>query len=190
MANSSYAIEGASVLFVDRGDLLHRMLLSVAGLQDEVLFQASNPLLALNEFGEHFVVNRYHDRIMVSYKGHDVEITGTPQIREYAIKFDAVTKTWVFIYEESNGAFRTMVFGANGKEYDDNIVRYSATPLSNIAYRNGTVYDPGIKAFTGTNLKKGSSKVFQCDAVDETCMLRLDGNGFIIVGDTTVQRFG
>ncbi|MBQ3325853.1 hypothetical protein IJG79_01735 [Candidatus Saccharibacteria bacterium] len=190
MTNSSYAIEGASVLFVDRGDLLHRMLLSVAGLQDEVLFQASNPLLALNELGEHFVVNRYHDRIMVSYKDHDVEITGTPQIREYAIKFDAVTKTWVFIYEESSGAFRTMVFGANGKEYDDNIVRYSAVPLSNIAYRNGTVYDPGIKAFTGTNLKKGSSKVFQCDAVDETCMLRLDGNSFIIVGDTTVQRFG
>ena len=190
MANSSYAVEGASVLFVDRGDLLHRMLLSVAGLQDEVLFQASNPLLALNEFGGYFVVNRYRDRIMVSYKDHDVEITGTPQIREYAIKFDAVTKTWVFIYEEPSGAFRTMVFGVNGKEYDDNIVRYSATPLSNIAYRNGTVYDPGIKAFTGTNLKKGSSKVFQCDAVDETSMLRLDGNGFIIVGDTTVQHFG
>lgn len=135
-------------------------------------------------------MNRYRDRIMVSYKDHDVEITGTPQIREYAIKFDTVTKTWVFIYEESSGAFRTMVFGVNGKEYDDNIVRYSATPLSNIAYRNGTVYDPGIKAFTGTNLKKGSSKVFQCDAVDETSMLRLDGNGFIIVGDTAVQRFG
>ncbi len=190
MANSSYAIEGASILFVDRGDLLHKMLLSIAGLQDEVLFQDSNPLLALNEFGEHFVVNRYHDRIMVSYKSHDVEITGMPKFREYAIKFDAVTKTWVFIHEEPSGAFRTMIFGANGKEYDDNTVRYSATPLSNIAYRNGTVYDPGTKAFTGTNLKKGSSKVFPCDAVDETCMLKLDGNGLVIVSDIAVRRFG
>ena len=190
MTNSSYATEGASVLFVDHGDLLHRMLLSVAGLQDEVLFQASNPLLALNELGEHFVVNRYHDRIMISYKGYDVEIMGTPQIREYAIKYDAATKTWLFIHEEASGAFRSMIFGENGKEYDDNIVRYSATPLSNVAYHKGTVYDPGIKSFTGTNLKKGTSKVFQCDVVDETCMLKIDGKGFIVVGDTKVYRFG
>lgn len=190
MANSSYAVEGASILFVDHGDLLHKMLLSVAGLQDEVLFQASNPVLALNELGEHFVVNRYYDRSMVSYADHDVEIAGVPQMQEYAIKYDTVTKTWLLIYEESNGSFRTMVFGANGKEYDDNIIRYSATPLSNVFYRNGTVYDPGIKSFTGTNLKKGTSKVFQCDAVDETCMLKLEGNSFLIASDTAIHRFG
>lgn len=189
MNNSSYAVYGASVLYVDRGDLLHRMLLSVAGLQDEVLFQASNPLLALNELGEYFAVNRYRDRIMVSYKGHDVEIVGAPHIREYAIKYDTITNTWLFVYEEASGSFRTMIFGMNGKEYDDNVVRYSATPLSNIAYRNGTVYDPGIKSFTGTNLKKGVSKEFQCDVVDETCMLGTDGKGFTIVGDTMVYRF-
>jgi len=190
MTNSSYAVEGASILFVDRGDLLHKMLLSVTGLQDEVLFQASNPVVALNGLGEHFVVNRYHDRSMVCYAGHDVEIAGTPQMREYAIKYDTVTKTWLLIYEESNGSFRTMVFGANGKEYDDNIVRYSATPLSNVFYRNGTVYDPGIKSFTGTNLKKGTSKVFQCDVVDETCMLKLEGSSFLIANDTSIHRFG
>lgn len=190
MMNSSYAVEGANVLYVDTGDVLHKMLLSSIGLQDQALFQASNPLLSLNELGEYFVVNRYHDRIMVSYKNHDVEITVKPKFKEYVIKYDAVTKTWLFIYEEASGAFRTMIFGENGKEYDDNVVRYSATPLSNIAYRNGTVYDPGIKSFTGTNLKKGTSKIFQCDAVDETCMLKLEGNSFIIVGDTSVSRFG
>ncbi len=190
MANSSYAVEGASILFVDCGGLLHKMLLSVAGLQDEVLFQASNPILGLNELGEHFVVNRYRDYSMVSYAGRDVEISGTSQMQEYAIKYDAVTKTWLLIYEESNGSFRTMVFGANGKEYDDNVIRYSATPLSNVFYRNGTVYDPGIKSFTGTNLKKGMSKVFQCDAVNETCMLKLEGKSFLIVSDTAIYRFG
>ena len=190
MMNSSYAVEGANVLYVDTGDVLHKMLLSSIGLQDQALFQASNPLLSLNELGEYFVVNRYHDRIMVSYKNHDVEIMVKPKFKEYVIKYDAVTKTWLFIYEEASGAFRTMIFGENGKEYDDNVVRYSATPLSNVAYRNGTVYDPGIKSFTGTNLKKGTSKIFQCDAVDETCMLKLEGNSFIIVGDTSVSRFG
>ena len=190
LMNSSYAIEGANILYVDTGDVLHKMLLSSIGLQDQTLFQASNPLLSLNELGEYFVVNRYHDRIMVSYKGRDVEIPGTPKIKEYVIKYDTITKTWLFIYEEASGAFRTMIFGENGLGYNDNVVRYSATPLSNVAYRNGTVYDPGIKSFTGTNLKKGTSKIFQCDVVDETCILRLEGNSFIIVGDTTVSRFG
>ncbi len=190
MINSSYAVEGANVLYLDSSDQLHKLLLSSIGLQDQTLFQASNPLLSLNELGEHFVVNRYTDRIMVSYPGHDVEIPKVTRIREYAIKYDAITKTWLFIYERSNGSFRTMVFGEHGKEYDDTSVRYTATPLSNIAYHNGTVYDPGIKAFTGTNLKKGASKIFQCDVVDETCMLKREDKCFYIIGDTTVHRFG
>ncbi|MBR5419240.1 hypothetical protein IK110_03260 [Candidatus Saccharibacteria bacterium] len=190
MTNSSFAVEGASLLYADTGDQIHRLLLSTAGIQQEALFQGSNPLLALNEFGEYFVVNRYLDRIMISYKNHDVEIPVTPKIKEYAIKYDAKTKTWVFIYEEQNGSFRTMVFGENGKEYDDNVYRYAAAPLLNICYHNGSIYDPGTKAITGTNLKKGSSKVFQCDDVDETCMLKYDNGGFVIIGDTTVKRFG
>ena len=190
MSNSSYAVSGAHVLFVDTSEQIRHLLLSEAGIQHEIMFQASNPLLSLNELGEYFVVNRYLDRIMISYKGHDVEIPGTPKIKEYAIKYDADTKSWLFVYEEKTGAFRTMVFGENGKEYDDNVVRYSATPLSNLCYHRGTVYDPGIQSFTGTNLKKGSSKVFQCDAVNETCMLRYENGGFIIVDDTTVKRFG
>ncbi len=190
MYNSSYAVEGANVLYVDRGDILHSMLLSPVGFQDKALFQARNPLLSLNENGEYFVVNRYGDRILFSYKGRDVEMQDAPKIKEYAIKYDVITKTWLFVYEEASGSFRTMVFGENGKEYDDNIIRYSATPLSNIAYRNGTVYDPGTNSFTGTNIKKGTAKVFQCDAVDETCMLKHDGKGFVIVNDTSVYRFG
>ena len=190
MMNSSYAVEGASVLYLDSSDQLHKLLLSSTGLQHQAMFQASNPLLSLNELGEHFVVNRYADRIVVSYPGHDVEIPKVPRIREYAIKYDAITKTWLFIYERSNGSFRTMVFGEHGKEFDDTSVRYTATPLSNIAYYDGRVYDPGIKAFTGTNLKKGTSGIFQCDAVDETCMLTREGKYFYIIGDTTVHRFG
>lgn len=190
MFHSSHAVCGANVLYTDAGGQVHRMLLSGAGLQDEVLFQSSNPLLSLNELGEYFVVNQYRNQIMISYKGHDVEIKGVSTIKEYAIKFDSISKTWLLIYEESSGAFRSMIFGQNGKEYDDNIVRYSATPLSNICYYNGTVYDPGIDSFTGTNLKKGTSKIFQCDKVDETSMLQFENNGFIIVGDTTIHRFG
>ncbi len=190
MTNSSYAIEGANLLYVDNGDVLHKMLLSSAGLQEEVLYQASNPLLALNERGEHFVINRYQDRIMASYKNNDVELIGSPKITEYAIKFDSVTNTWFFIYEQSNGSFRTIVFGENGKEYDDTSIRYNAAPLSNIAYFNGTVYDPGIKSFTGTNLKKGASKTFQYDIINETCALKRDNTGFTIITDTEVYKIG
>ena len=132
----------------------------------------------------------YREQKGISKDGHDVEMPNVPPIKEYAIKYDAVTKTWLFVYEKPNGAFRSMVFGTNGKEYDDDTVRYSATPLSNICYSNGTVYDPGIKSFTGTNLKKGSSKIFQCNEVDETCRLKFEKGGFTIVSDTAVYRFG
>ncbi|MBO7560683.1 hypothetical protein J6T21_01430, partial [Candidatus Saccharibacteria bacterium] len=178
MSNSSFAIDGAHFLYVDNGDILHEMLISEAGLLEKPLFQTSNPLLETSPDG-HFVVNRYVDRIMISYTNHDIEITETPKIKEYAIKYDQITKTWLFIYEEANGSFRTMIFGEKGKQYDDNIVRYTATPLSNILYRKGTVYDPGNKEIVGTNLEKGASKVFQCDVVDETSMLSFD-EGIII----------
>lgn len=190
MTSSSFAVEGANVLYVDRADQLHKLLLSAVGIQDKVLFQASNPLLALNELGEHFVINRYLDRIAINYAGRSVEMTNVPSFKEYAIKYDAAAQTWLLIYEKPNGSFRTMVFGANGVEYDDDIVRYNATPLSNVCYYNGTVFDPGIKSFTGTNLKKGTSKVFQCDKVDETCRLKFEDGGFTIISDTTIYRFG
>lgn len=188
--NSAYDVQGANILYIDRNGQIHKMLLSASGLQDGPLFQSSNALLSLNELGETFVVNQYRDRALVSYKDHDVDIQDITNIQEYAIKYDQLTKTWLFIYETSNGAFRTMVFGEQGKEYDDTVVRYTATPLSNVCYYNRTVYDPGVQTFTGTNLKTAATKIFQCAAVDETCALKFDGKAFTIVSETAVHRFG
>ena len=191
LLSSNFAVEGASILYVDRGGQVHKLFLSAIGFQDELLFPTVNPLLALNSLGEYFVASQYPDRLVISLKGRDIEVEHVTKIREYAIKYDQRTKTWLFIYEKPNGAFRTMVLSVeNGILYDDDRLRYSATVLSNVCYHGGTVYDPGNRAFTGTNLLRGTSKTFPCDVVDEASSLEFDGKGFLILGGTTIHRFG
>lgn len=187
---SAITLNGINLFYVDVNDVVCQLTMTAIGFSDGAIQQSCNPLLAANDAGQPFIVARYEDRLMVTYDGHDIELPYRDKITEYAIKYDEKTATWLFIIELRNGKHRTIVFGKNGIEYDNDTVRYHAAPLSNLCYYGGTVYDPGNGEIVGTNLAKNQSKSFACPVVDADSVLEFDGRGFDITTDTKLYRFG
>jgi hypothetical protein len=188
--NSSYSLNGVNLFYVDRNEVVRQLTMTQVGLSDGEIQQSCNPLVSANDKGEVFILARYIDRLLASYDGRDVEIRYADKITEYAIRYDEKTGTWVLIFELLNGKHRSVVFGKTGIEYDSDVVRYHATPLSNLCYFAGTVYDPGNGEIIGVNLAKNSAKKFTCEAVDAGCALEFENGGFDIVSDEKLRRFG
>jgi hypothetical protein len=69
-------------------------------------------------------------------------------------------------------------------------LRFDATPLSNICFANGTIFDPGAGKITGTNPIKGTAKEFVCSIVDESSSLQFTNGGFVVINDDKIYRFG
>ena len=188
--NSSYAVQGANLLYVDQNEVVRQLTMTPVGLSDGEIQQSHNPLLAMNARGEAFILARYVDRLLATYGGRDVEIGYAGKITEWTIKFDEKTETWIFVFELANGKHRTIIFGKKGIEYDSDVVHYDATPLSNLCYCAGVVYDPGNGEIIGTNLLKNTAKKFACSAVDAGAALNFREGGFDIVADDKLYRFG
>lgn len=188
--NSSYALNGVNLFYVDQNEVVCQLTMTSVGLSNGEIQQSHNPLLSANEKGEAFIIARYVDRLLVTYGGRDVEIPHVNKITEYAIKYDAKTETWAFVFELPNGKHRTIVFGKHGIEYDSDVVRYNATPLSNLCYFAGTMYNPGNGEIIGTNLAKNIAKKFACTEVDAESSLEFENGGFNIITDKGLYRFG
>ena len=188
--DSSYVVQGANLLYVDRNEVVRQLSMTPIGLSDGVVQQSHNPLLAMNTKGESFILARYVDRLLATYDGRDVEIKYAGRITEWTVKYDEKTETWALIFELTNGKHRTIVLGKKGIEYDSDIVHYDAMPLSNLCYYGGVVYDSGNGEIVGTNLTKNTAKKFICTVVDAGSVLEFSKGGFDIVADDKLYRFG
>jgi hypothetical protein len=188
--DSSFALNGVNLFYVDQNEVVCQLTMSPIGLSNGEIQQSHNPLLSANSKGEVFIVARYVDRLLATYGGRDVEIPYANKITEYAIKYDGKSETWAFVFELPNGKHRTIIFGKKGIEYDSDVVKYNATPLSNLCYHAGTIYDPGNNEVIGTNLAKNTAKKFACIAVDAGSALEFENGGFNIVTDEKLYRFG
>ena len=111
------------------------------------------------------------------------------KIKEYAIKYDPVSKCWLFVYQLANGKYRTMVFGDKKVLYDDDVLTYNATPLSGICFYGNTIYDPANGKFIGVNPHTNKAKEFACDVVTESSKLEFTGRGFRIYNDDKIYNF-
>lgn len=188
--NSSFALNGVNLFYVDCSEVVCQLTITSVGLSNGEIQQSHNPLLSANEKGDVFIIARYVDRLLATYGGRDIEIPYAGKITEYAIKYDAKTDSWAFVFELPNGKHRTIVFGKKGIEYDSDIVRYNAMPLSNLCYFAGTMYDPDNGEIVGTNLIKNTAKKFVCAVVDAGSVLEFENGGFNIVTDEKLYRFG
>ena len=188
--NSSYALNGVNLFYVDQNDIVCQLTMTTVGLSSGQIQQSNNPLLSANSKGEVFIIARYPDRLLVTYGGRDIEIMYPHKIKEYTIKYDIKSATWAFILELPNGKHRTIIFGNKGIEYDSDIIRYNATPLSNLCYYAGTIYGPGNGEIIGANLAKNTAKKFPCSIVNAESALEFEEGGFNIVTEEKLYRFG
>ena len=152
--------------------------------------QVYKPLFEVSDDGKVFSASMYPKKAIITTSDYTFEVDYSGRVREYAIKYDKKTNKWLFVYQMSNGKYRTMVFNKNRIEYDDDDIMYNAQPLSNIDFHNNTIYDPADEKIIGTNIAKNIAKEFPCSVVDESSKLQFTGRGFKIYNKNNIYNYG
>lgn len=186
---SNFLVMDKNLYYVDKGNNLVSVAISTKGNMPTYLGQVYNPVFEV--FDEKvFVVSTYPKKALVKTPDYTFEVDYTGAIKEYAIKYDRKTNTWLFVYQKSNGKYRTMLFYKDQIKYDDDIITYNAQTLGNIDFYNNTIYDPGDGKIVGINLSTNTGKEFPCSVVNEESSLKFTGSGFRIYNNNEIYNYG
>lgn len=190
MHKSNYLVKDRNLYYVDKGNNLVRLSITKSGNMPNYLGQVYNPFFEASDDGKVFIVSMYPKTAIITTPDYTFKVDYNGRINEYAIKYDRVTQKWLFVYQLSNGKYRTIVFNKNCIEYDDNVIMYNAQPLGNIDFYNNTIYDPADGKIIGTNIVKNTAKEFNCSVVDESSRLQFTGRGFKIYNKNNIYNYG
>lgn len=190
MHKSNYLVKDRNLYYVDKGNNLVRLSITKSGNMPNYLGQVYNPFFEASDDGKVFIVSMYPKTAIITTPDYTFKVDYNGRINEYAIKYDRVTQKWLFVYQLSNGKYRTIVFNKNCIEYDDDVIMYNAQPLENIDFYNNTIYDPADGKIIGTNIVKNTAKEFNCSVVDESSRLQFTGRGFKIYNKNNIYNYG
>ena len=190
MHKSNYLVKDRNLYYVDKGNNLVRLSINKSGNMPNYLGQVFNPFFEASDDGKVFIVSMYPKTAIITTPDYTFEVDYNGRINEYAIKYDRAAQKWLFVYQLSNGKYRTMVFNRNRIEYDDDVIMYNAQPLGNIDFCNNTIYDPADGKIIGTNIAKNTAKEFNCSVVDESSKLQFTGRGFKIYNKNNIYNYG
>ena len=190
MHKSHYVVKDRELYYVDKGNNLYKLVITPNGNLPYYLNQVYNSIFEVSEDGNVFVASMYPKTAIITTPDYTFEVNYSGRIKEYAIKYDKATHKWLFVYQLSNGKYRTMVFNKNKVEYDDTVIAYNAHTLGNIDFHNNTIYDPDDNRIVGINLVKNMAKEFKCAVVDENSRLQFTGRGFRIFNKDNIYNFG
>ena len=190
MHKSNYLVKDRNLYYVDKGNNLVRLSITKSGNMPNYLGQVYNPFFEASDDGKVFIVSMYPKTAIITTPDYTFKVDYNGRINEYAIKYDRVTQKWLFVYQLSNGKYRTIVFNKNCIEYDDDVIMYNAQPLGNFDFYNNTIYDPADGKIIGTNIVKNTAKEFNCSVVDESSRLQFTGRGFKIYNKNNIYNYG
>lgn len=190
MHKSRYFVKDRDLYYVDTGNSLIHLVVDEKGNMPTYVDKVYNPLFSASDDGKLFVASMYPKKAVVTTHDYTFEVEYSGRVNEYAIKYDKKTQNWLFVYQMSNGNYRTMVFAKNKVEYDDDVIMYNADTLSNIDFYNNTIYDPDDGKIIGTNIAKNTAKEFDCSVVDESSRLEFTGRGFKIYNKDKIYNYG
>ena len=189
LGKENYIVRDKKLYFIDKGNNLIEATINAHGILPKYLDKVYRPLFEVSEDGKVFIVSLYPKKAIVRTETYNFEVDYDGWINEYAIKYDKATHKWLFVYQLSNGKYRTMLFGKNEIEYDDDVISYNAMPLSNIDFFKNVVYTPENGKIVGINLVKNTAKEFLCSVVDESSKLEFTGRGFKIYNPNAIYDF-
>ena len=187
---TNYILKDKDLYYVDKGNNLIKLTISTRGNMPAYLGQVYNPIFEVSDDGKVFVASVYPQKAIIKTDSYTFEVPYVGRIKEYGIKYDKSTKSWLFAYHLPNGKYRTMVFNNNKIVYDDDVIRYEALTLNNIDFHNNTIYDPSDGKIVGTNIVKNTAKEFDCSVVDESSRLEFTGRGFKIYNPKNIYNYG
>ncbi len=190
LPKSNYVVSDKTLYYVNKQNGLIKAEVTLTGIMPTLIEKVYKPLFDVSDSGKVFVVSTYPKKMYIHTDTFNFEVKYTGWINEYAIKYDEVTGDWLFVYEMSNGNFRTMVFGKKAVRYDSDVIDYNTMTLENIDFHGSTIFDPSDGKIVGTNLAKGTYKEFKCNVVDENSKLVFTGRGFNIYTEDHIYNFG
>lgn len=188
---SNYVAKNDAIYYIDEGMYLSKLELTKYGIAKSRMFSIyANMLIEVDKTGKFFTAVLYPKNMIIVTDNFNLNLGYDGKITEYAIKYDKVSKNWLFIYETSKGEHRTIII-SNGKViFDSKIYKYSAYPLSNICFANNTIFSPSHKKIVGINWNANIVKNFDIDIVTEDSILEFENGGFNIVTDNKIYRYG
>lgn len=191
MYKSPVRITGKYMYYIDESLKFCRSEIKDAGNFYKVLMSAYVNTIFTAVEEEYLTILLYDGKMLINTKDFNVFLNYDGKITEYAIKYDNISKNWLFIYEMKNGSHRTVVISPKGEIIKDiNIYRYGATSLSNICFANNTIFAPSTGKIVGINYLENKVKNFDCHVVNEDSILRFRNGGFDIVNDNAIYRYG
>ncbi|MDR1032653.1 MAG: hypothetical protein LBL84_01425 [Candidatus Nomurabacteria bacterium] len=184
-----FIVRGDEVYLVEPSGTVSKVQVTPRGNIVSPLAHAYNPIFEVADRA-FCVVSRYPQKAVANINGRNLEIQYTGKIRDYALKYDPASKHWLFVFKKPNGKWRTLILSGDKVEYDSDVLRFDASPLSNICFANSTIFDPGPRKITGTNPIKGTAKEFLCVVVDESSQLAFSRGVFTITSEQRIYQFG
>ncbi len=191
MYKSPVRITGKYMYYIDETQKFCRSEIKDAGNFYKAIMPAYiNTIFSAAE-EEYLVILLYYGKMLINSKNYNVFLNYDDKITEYAMKYDNISRNWLFIYETKTGLHRTVVISPKGEIIKDiNIYRYGATSLSNICFANNTIFSPSAGKIVGINYAENKVKNFDCHVVNEDSILRFRNGGFDIVNDNAIYRYG
>lgn len=191
MHKSNHNMVDDTLYYVDRNNRLKAMMLTRSGTYKESKDFVNKPIFKIIDDNTRFIASFYPQRaIVVGNNNQTYEFECTDQFTEYALKYDNATRRWLFIYEKSDGSFRTLIFGEKEIVKDTDVWTYSANPLSGICFAGNTIYEPGDNEIIGLNVASNNTRAFPCKVVNESSHLEFVNGGFVIRNTDKIYTFG
>jgi len=190
MYKTQYEIRGNDLYYVDKSGYLVKITFLEKGNIKKNIQIVYNPRFEISENNELFIVSLYPKKAVVTMANRNYTFEYTGKIRNYAIKYDEVSKKWLFVYLNNCGTHRTLIFSDKGIEYDTDSIKYNSISLAGICFYNNTIYDPADEKIVGINYMKNQGKAFDCNMVNEDSILKFDGRKFVIINKDKIYTFG
>ncbi len=188
---SAVSISGKCICYIDDSFRLSKNEIKNGMLFFEELASVYVNTIYLVTNDDYLAILLYDKKMLITSKKFSVFLNYKNKITEYAIKYDKISKNWLFIYETSTGTHRTVVISLKGEIiFDKEVYRYSATSLNSICFANNTIFSPSHGKIVGINYLENRVKNFDCHVVNEDATLNFENGGFDILTDKAIYRFG
>lgn len=190
MYKTPYQVKGDDLYFIDKTGILAKVQVTPKGNIRVDISHVYQPIFTVADSGDIFVASFYPKKAIIRANNYNFEIAYKGKIREYAIKQDPISKKWLFIYQLSNGKHRTMILGNKGViEYDEEVIDYTVSPLSNVCFYRDTICVPQNGNITMIHYIKNLTKEIPCSVIKEDSKLEYSNGIFEITSDDKIYHF-
>jgi hypothetical protein len=148
------------------------------GNNEKIISNVSNRCI-FNIYKEnYFICNIYDNKKIIEINKMFYEFDNKNKIINYNISYDKIKNQWLFIFENENNEYKTLIFKEN-KLLFENDIKYNCY-LNNICFDNGIIYYPENNKIIGFNFKTNIQKEFNFEFLNNESKLIKEDKIYVI----------